>query len=147
MYWDTIHDFLDICHLVAFDRHIHPPEDHLTEDEYVDWLRNGLKVYVLKEYVSKIKKDRWIGTYQIIPKSNTEVYFAGFGVAPKLQRKGYGQVLMDKMIKDHPNQIITCKTRHNNVKMKALLIKNKFVNNLIEIDKGNYWSWWSRKQE
>lgn len=142
MYWDTIHDLLDICHLVDFDHRIHPPEDHVTVDEYLEWIRRGLKIYVLKD-----KDDHWIGTYQIIQKENKEVYFAGFGVAVDFQRKGYGQLLMDKMINDHPEQKITCKTRHNNVKMKALLKKNKFVNNLIEIDKGNYWSWWSRKQE
>ena len=142
MYWDTIHDLLDICRLVDFDQHIHPLEDQLTVDEYIKWVRRGLKIYVLKD-----KDDHWIGTYQIIQKENDEIYFAGFGVAPNFQRKGYGQLLMDKMIANYPTQKITCKTRHNNVKMKALLIKNKFVNNLIEIDKGNYWSWWSRKQE
>ena len=142
MYWDIIHGLLDICHLVDFDQHIHPPVDHLTVDEYIQWIRRGLKIYVLKD-----KDDRWVGTYQTIQKENNEIYFAGFGVAPNFQRKGYGQLLMDKMISDHPNQKITCKTRHNNVKMKALLKRNKFVNNLIEVDKGNYWSWWSRKQE
>lgn len=140
MYWDTVHDLLDICRLVDFDHHIHPPEDYLTVNEYLEWIRRGLKVYVLKD-----KDDHWVGSYQIIQKENNEVYFAGFGVAPGFQRKGYGQLLMDKMITDHPNQKITCKTRHNNVKMKALLKRNKFVNNLIEIDKGNYWSWWSRE--
>lgn len=142
MYWDTIHDLLDICHLVDFDQHIYPPEDHLTVDEYLGWIKRGLIIYVLKD-----KDDHWIGTYQIIQKENDEIYFAGFGVAPKFQRKGYGQLLMDKMTTDYSTQKITCKTRHNNVKMKALLKKNKFVSHFIEIDKGNYWSWWSRKPE
>lgn len=141
MNWEKVINLLDVCKLVEFDKKAHPSKDQMTVDEYVTWLKSGLEVFVLMD------NDRWIGSYQIIRKDDDKIYFAGFAVDPDFQGHGYGQELMDNMIKEFGHKCLICKTRENNIVMKSLLKKNGFFRDhdeLVSEEPDDHWTWWTR---
>ena len=140
MKWTKVLNLNDVCQLVSFDKNVHPPQDLLTVDEYVTWLRRGLEIHCLKD-----QNDNWLGLYQILQKSEEEIYFAGFGVDHEHHGHGFGQMLMGHMIREYGHKKLTCKTRESNHIMKYLLGKNNFFRDHDEIDDRNdHWTWWTR---
>lgn len=142
MEWKKVLKLPDVCNLVAFDKRAHPPNDQMTVDEYVTWLKRGLEIFSLRDH-----HNIWIGSYQIIRKESNEIYFAGFAVDPDYRGHGYGQQIMDHMIKECGHLKLTCKTRETNIVMKSLLKKNNFFRDhdeIISSDPDDHWTWWTR---
>lgn len=139
MKWTKVLNFQDVCRLVSFDKKVHPPNDQLTVDEYITWIKRGLEIHCLRDH-----DDHWIGSYQIIRKNENEIYFAGFGIDPNFRGHGYGQMLMGHMIREYGHKELTCKTRNDNDIMKHLLQKNNFFRDHDEITEKDHWTWWTR---
>lgn len=137
MWWDKVKSIQDIYNLVEFEKQVQPEQDCLNVSEYIKWLNSGLEIIILKE-----SKNKWKGSYQLLPKKEGTIIFAGFGRHPDYKGRGIGQILMNRLIATHPNSSLLCETRQDNKNMIRLLKSNGFEFVKDELKAYDHWTWW-----